>query len=874
MKKSKLLFTLLLFVLLFFAFGVVTQAKAPPTGIYTSDETISGKCDGEILNVSEQMEYRLPGKYEWKQITDTEVTDLAAGSYEVRYKATASESASEPVSVVINEGRKLSVRFYDGEEELYVYYVSYGEALTDIPEVPSKEGETNSQWSITDFSNITSDMSVYALYKSTVYTVLLPVDAIGYSVVATDGSGMFVSHGEKYSFRVVLNEGYSTTEDFAVKVNGEVLSHSLSSEYTIKSVVENTVITVEGVKDITAPDVSLMIGGYSWQEMDHGENVLLYTKGNGDIILQCEDKGSGIDKKYIYVSDFQLSMQEILDIYYWDEFKDGMELPLNTAKFVYVKVTDKAQNITYVGSDGIVFDNEAPVFSLSENEVYYGKTSVSVNDANLDKVYVDGKLAYSSFTLMPRDASYVLTATDKAGNATEISVSVKKAIPNYVIPMDLVATFGQTLGDVLLPVQENGTFVWTLPLSTSVGDVGKNTFQATFMPNNTSDYQIVSGISITISVSYYAHEAPTGITTENETVSGKNDGAIVGLKSGMEYRRETDSEWIAVNGERVDGLGAGKYYVRYAATSMYQASAYVEAVIKSGRMLTVSFFADGQLLFSEEVTYGEALINVPTVPSKVGYNHLSPHWDITDFSSVKSDMTVTAVYFANTYTVSFPDSDLFTVDDGDFENPVRYGEDYRFSINIAEGYMSGIYFEVSDGGVLMLPDKDGVYTIENITSVHDISVKGIVASVTVDDIHIDGVYNKTYYAIGDKFLFEAVGAGLDNNDPAMGDERYTPVSWFAYFEDVWTGPPYSAYFTLYKEGDCSLSVEFKREVFDGEKWITYGHNIVKTHDFYVNKLPAGLPSVNSTLSTVISIILITIFTGSFVAWYVLKKKHK
>ena len=873
MKKSKLLFTILLAVLLFCVFCVVSSAKAPPSGIYAIDETISGKCDGEILNVSDQMEYRLASEREWKKITDTELTGLAAGKYEVRYRATLSEAASESVEVVINEGRKLSVRFYNGEEELYSYYLSYGETLTDIPQVPPREGEKNPEWSITDFSDITTDLSVYALYKSTVYSVLLPVDAEGYSVVATAGN-MFVSHGEKYSFRVVIDEGYSRTEDFAIIVNGELFSRSELDEYTISSVFENTVIKVEGVKDITSPDVSLTIGDYSWQKIDQGENILLYTSKDGEIKLSAKDKGSGIDKKYIYISDFQLSVQELQDIYYWEEFEAGMEIPLNTAKFVYVKVTDKAQNVTYVGTDGIIFDNEAPVFNVNEDEIYYGKTSVTVTDVNIDKVYVDGKLASSSFSLIPRDSSYTLSATDKAGNACEITVSVKKAIPDYIIPMDLVATFGQTLEDIVLPLQDNGRFVWSLPLSTSVGDVGKNTFQATFIPNNTSDYQIVSGISITLSVSYYAHELPTGITTENETVSGKKDGAILGLKEGMEYRKDTDSEWIAASSERADGLGAGVYYVRYAATPTYQASAYVEAVIKSGSMLTVTFLVDGELLLKEEVSYGEALENIPSIPNKVGYNHTSPHWDIADFSSITSNITVNAIYVANTYMISFTDSELFSIDDGDLENPVKYGENYSFTIDIPEEYMQGVYFEVTDGETLMLPDKNGVYTLENITSVHNISITGIVKSVTADDIYIDGIYNKTYYAIGDKFVFDAVGAGLDNEEPSVGDERYTPVSWFAYFEGVWTEAPYSAYFTLYKEGDCSLRVEFEREVFDGEKWITYGHNVVKTHDFYVNKLPAGLPSGNSTLSTVISIILITAFTGAFVIWYVLKKKHK
>jgi hypothetical protein len=265
-----------------------------------------------------------------------------------------------------------------------------------------------------------------------------------------------------------------------------------------------------------------------------GETSFVYTSTSGDIVIKAEDKASGIDGRYVYISDYQLSSQELKGIYIWTEYEPNMAIPVNTPKFVYVKVVDRAGNETYVGSDGVIFDNIAPKINLDEDTVYYGKTSLEIEDAFIDTIKVDGRLSSSSLTLLPRDDDYVITAIDKAGNKTEKTIKVRKAIPQYVIPMDLIATVGQTLADVELPKLENGSFVWTQS-TTSVGEVGKNTFMAIFIPNNTTDYQIVKSIPITLSVSYTAQKIPTGIEAKDETVSGIRDGALIGVKTGTPH---------------------------------------------------------------------------------------------------------------------------------------------------------------------------------------------------------------------------------------------------------------------------------------------------------------------------------------------------
>lgn len=702
------------------------------------------------------------------------------------------------------------------------------------------------------------------------YSVRIPIALKEYTITPLDGN-MFVEHGKSYSFRFTLSDGYVCTDKFAVRVNGEKVNLKPDGSYTIESVTENIVVTVEGVADITPPTVSLAIGSFGWSSVMDGETSFVYTSTSGDIVIKAEDKASGIDGRYVYISDYQLSSQELKGIYIWTEYEPNMAIPVNTPKFVYVKVVDRAGNETYVGSDGVIFDNIAPKINLDEDTVYYGKTSLEIEDAFIDTIKVDGRLSSSSLTLLPRDDDYVITAIDKAGNKTEKNIKVRKAIPQYVIPMDLIATVGQTLADVELPKLENGSFVWTQS-TTSVGEVGKNTFMAIFIPNNTTDYQIVKNIPITLSVSYTAQKIPTGIEAKDETVSGIRDGALIGVKTGMEYRHASESKWTPVVQDKAEGLRSGIYYVRYAATEKYQASAFVEVVIKEGKKLTVSFVIDGEVVSTEALSYGEPVVNIPTIPNKVGYNHVSPRWDVSDFSAITADMTVTAIYTPNVYNVTFTESDRFTVRSDVSDGLVKHGESYAFYVDMNKGYMPSLYFEVKNNGAPIYPDENGKYLIEGIAEAHTIEISGIVSSVRLEDIEIEGIYNKTYYAIGDKFVFSTVGAGLNNETPLAGDERYIPLSYSAYYVESWSEPPYSASFTLYKEGDCTLSIEFRREIFDGVEWKRYGDNVTLTHTIYVNKLPAGLPAGNSMLSTIISVVLISLFTGGFIFWYMQKKK--
>ena len=98
---------------------------------------------------------------------------------------------------------------------------------------------------------------------------------------------------------------------------------------------------------------------------------------------------------------------------------------------VYAKITDKAGNVKYICSNGMVFDGTAPVFNgIQDGGEYNSDTKFTVTDDNLDKVTVDGKEVKPDKDgnyILPMDGKeHVIIATDKSGNETKITVNMKE----------------------------------------------------------------------------------------------------------------------------------------------------------------------------------------------------------------------------------------------------------------------------------------------------------------------------------------------------------------------------------------------------------------------------------------------------------------
>ena len=82
-------------------------------------------------------------------------------------------------------------------------------------------------------------------------------------------------------------------------------SDANSASFAIRNVSENLVITVEGVADITAPEVEVSIRGNSFKEFLNRITFGLFFKQTQTVEVKAYDFGSGIRKVEYLLSDYR-----------------------------------------------------------------------------------------------------------------------------------------------------------------------------------------------------------------------------------------------------------------------------------------------------------------------------------------------------------------------------------------------------------------------------------------------------------------------------------------------------------------------------------------------------------------------------------------
>lgn len=91
-------------------FSIKNAAQDAPK-VQAEAETVSGRRDGKIAGVNATMEWRAKDAAEYQAVGEgvTELKDLAAGVYEVRYQAKANYDVSSVTEITVAAGRKLVV---------------------------------------------------------------------------------------------------------------------------------------------------------------------------------------------------------------------------------------------------------------------------------------------------------------------------------------------------------------------------------------------------------------------------------------------------------------------------------------------------------------------------------------------------------------------------------------------------------------------------------------------------------------------------------------------------------------------------------------------------------------------------------------------
>ena len=90
------------------AWSIGKATQEAPTGLSSVPPTTVGGSDGKISDVTDKMEYRMAGERSYTACSGTEIDNLSAGNYFVRYAEDNNHFASSDAAVTVGEGASLA----------------------------------------------------------------------------------------------------------------------------------------------------------------------------------------------------------------------------------------------------------------------------------------------------------------------------------------------------------------------------------------------------------------------------------------------------------------------------------------------------------------------------------------------------------------------------------------------------------------------------------------------------------------------------------------------------------------------------------------------------------------------------------------------
>lgn len=609
-------------------FSIEKAPKGAPV-VQGVAETVSARADGKITGVDAAMEWRTKDSGEYRAVPEgaTELSGLAAGTYEVRYHADDDHEASAATKVTVATGRKLAVA--------------------------------------------------------------LPAEQVGYKLAA-DATELDW-HGSATLTISIEDGYFADSLTYAVKVNGGAVTLNERGEFTVQDVEGDVRVTVEGVcKHEAVSDTWISDDNTHWHEctcggkIDEAAHTFTWVvdtpptateKGFGH--RQCVVCGYALASEVIPTAAISGYSGEYDGAYHtvnasalpegataeystddgktWSttapEIKDAGALDVaykvmiggaTVEGQVTLKVTPRAITVTAQNASKI-YGEKDPVFewSVTSGELVGDDTlELEIEREDCDDV---------------REGGYALRLTQPEG-----------ANPNYAITFidgtfiinqrPLTVTWGTTEfvydGKEHCPVAELGNVIGKDDLGALVDgsqtEVGTYTATLAELTGKAAgNYTLpADGLTCEFSIKNAAQDAPV-VQAEAETVSGKKDGKITGVDATMEWRARGAAEYQAVGKDvtELKDLAAGVYEVRYQAKANYDASAVTEVTVKAGRKLVV------------------------TLPgNQVGYTLTSTATELDWHGSAKLAISIDGAYFTGkNYAVNVNGKAVKLADDGTYE---------------------------------------------------------------------------------------------------------------------------------------------------------------------------------------------------------------
>ena len=294
-------------------------------------------------------------------------------------------------------------------------------------------------------------------------------------------------------------------------------------------------------KDISAPTGEITVSTNKWNVFCNAVTFGKFFKERQEVGIHADDLGLGIDKVFYLISEEAKTLEEVQNIQAsdWTVYEQRFAIDPDKKCIVYVKITDKGGNTAYLSTDGLVFDGSSPVISgVKHNETYGGSVQFTVNDDNLDYVEIDGVLAgreNGGYTVTDVEGAHTITAVDKAGNRTQVSVTIVHATQPTTESTTEAPKPTESTTEAPKPTQK--------PTQVTTESTTESTTEAP-KPTQATTESTTEGTTEAPKPTQKPTEAPTEVTkpiekpTEAPTQKPETDEKVI-----YEMRQDADGNW-------------------------------------------------------------------------------------------------------------------------------------------------------------------------------------------------------------------------------------------------------------------------------------------------------------------------------------------
>lgn len=600
---------------------------------------------------------------------------------------------------------KYTVTFMDGEKVLKAYTnVPHGDTVT-APEVPKKDGKTFSKWD-KDFSKVTSDLTINAVYDVDTFTVtfkdgekVLETQTVEYEAAATAPDTARLSPPEGMHFAKWDKDFSKVTEDIEVSAVYEL------NEYTVTFKNGETTLTADRVKHgsaATPPNVfdtptAKFVG---WDKsfdnvtsdlivnakFETKKFTLTFINFDGTTVDTAEvEYGASISGKFDEADKAATYDDTILDYVGWYDksdtektiIDDFSELTMPTRDLTYVlklRLMDSAigdfkvntpADFTYVENNSAVFTVNGTPYDgvtyeyfwtiLKDNEVYRTETTTDEQSLTLQNLAAGEYFAKVRIVASMENCGSV----EKDDFTADETLIVSRADISGIAVTGVTMTYGDKTAKIGISELREGDVVTygtdgtTFPLQNvdlSALDCGEYDY---FVRVNRGDnYNPYTSGKITVKIN--KAEVSATVTPKSDKLTyGDNLPSLTATINGETYTIESGKYELHFGYTKITGNVAnnvGTYNIENVDISVlrekYPDKNYEINVETVGTItinmanLTVTVTSD-----KTELTYGEAL---PIITYK---------FDGLKLSDAESDFTRTETEFAEklnvgTYTAS------------------------------------------------------------------------------------------------------------------------------------------------------------------------------------------------------------------------------